>query len=407
MRRLSVPVLLLSVLGGAASARGETVERVVAKVNGQIITLSEFQGRQIEAARAAGVDASTVAAFLRQHNARILQNAIDEILLMQKAEDAGMTPPEQYVDQVIEQIKKEHDISTEEEYEAALAREGLTPAELRQSLERRVLREMILRRDVEPKMTVSDAELRAAYEQARDTEFTTPGKTALQEIVVENEAGGEALARQLAAKARAGEDFAALALAHSAAPSRAHGGEIGEVADGDMAADLREVALALPVGGVSPPLRTEGGYRIIKVTGRKAAATQPFEEVRQRLYDRAMAALFEREYEIYLEELRKNAQIELRVREVPLQITGQIPEGSLLGDFDTGIAPPDPSSAAPEPQPPTPAIPTGIGADEIEMTPQAAPERVAPAGATAPSPPASPAPGEPKAAQPEANAPGR
>ena len=110
MRRLSVPLVLPSILLAATLARAETVERVVAKVNGQIITLSEFQTRQLEAAQAARVDASTVGAFLRQHNAKILQDAIDEILILQKAEDAELKPPALYVDEVIGSIKKEHNL---------------------------------------------------------------------------------------------------------------------------------------------------------------------------------------------------------------------------------------------------------------------------------------------------------
>ena len=72
----------------------------MAKVNGEIITLSEFQERQIAAAQAARVDPASVGAFLRQNNAKILQEAIDEILILQKAEDAGITAPRQWIDEV-------------------------------------------------------------------------------------------------------------------------------------------------------------------------------------------------------------------------------------------------------------------------------------------------------------------
>ena len=104
-----------------------------------------------------------------------------------------------------------------------------------------------------------------------------------------------------------------------------------------------------------------------------------------------MMARGEKEYEIYMADLRKNAQIQLHVREVPLQLTGPIPEGSLLEGFDTGLGPGP--GAAPTPagtRPPTPAAATPAtpatapqsrpepGEDEISTTPQAAPERVVP-----------------------------
>lgn len=405
MRRLSVPPLLVDVLLMAALARAETVERVVAKVNGQVITLSEFQGRQLEAAQAARIDASNVGAFLRQQNARILQNAIDEILLLQKAEDAGISVPPLYVDEVIASIRKENNLGSQQELEAVLAREGQTYADLRRMIERRVLRDLIVRRDIEPKMTVTDADLRAEYDRRRASDYTTPAKITLQEIVVKEDAG-EAFAGQLAVRARSGEDFASLARAHSTAATRAHGGEVGEIAENDMDAELRKEVLTLPVGGVSRPMRTAGGYRIVKVTARTAVVTTPFETARETLRERVMMSRFEKEYDAYLEELRKSAQIELRVREVPLQLTGPIPEGSLLEGFDTGLAGPPQLPAAgtgasapasTEPAAPAGAAPAGVGDDEIVMTPQAAPERLAPASPPGSSaPPAVPAPEKPQ-----------
>src|SRR5512139_1327903 len=108
MRRLSALLLLSSLALLPGGARAEIIERVVAKVNGQIITLSEFQSRQIAAAQGARVDPANVGAFLRQNNAKILQEAIDEILLLQRAEDAGLRMRPEYVDEVIENIKKEN-----------------------------------------------------------------------------------------------------------------------------------------------------------------------------------------------------------------------------------------------------------------------------------------------------------
>jgi peptidyl-prolyl cis-trans isomerase SurA len=403
MRRLSVQLVLPSILLATTFAPAETLERVVAKVNGQIITLTEFQTRQLEAAQAARVDASTVGAFLRQQNAKILQDAIDEILILQKAEDAELKPPPLYVDEVIGSIKKEHNLGSQQELEAALAREGLTLGELRRSIERRILREMIIRRDIEPRMTVTDPELRAEYERLRDSEFTSPAKITLGEIVVKDDAGGEALAQELTTKARAGEDFQALAKTHSAGATRAHGGEVGEIAENDMNPELRKVVLALPVGGVSQPMRSEGGYRIVKVTARTAAVTTPFEAAKEKIRDRVMSARFEKEYDAYVQELRKNAQIELRVREVPLRLTGPIPEGSLLEGLDTGVggtpvapAAGGPTNASRPAAPASPGLtaPVGIGDDEISVTPRAAPERIPPPVAPAVEKPKDDAPGQ-------------
>ena len=393
MRRLSLllfPSLALALV--PAPGRAEIIERVVAKVNGQIITLSEFQSRQIAAAQGARVDPANVGAFLRQQNAKILQDAIDEILILQKAEDSGIRAPSQWIDESIEGIRKDNKITTDEQFQEALAREGLTLAELRQNIERGVLRRIIMQRDIQPKIEATESELRAEYEKVKATEFTKPATVSLQEIVVKEDAGGMALAREIAEKARAGEDFAALAQAHSSAPSRANGGDIGQLSQGEINPELEKVAFALPVGSVSDPLPVDGGYRVVRVTAKTSGSTTPYDDAKETVRDRLMISRFDEAYAAYVQELRKTASVELRVREVPLQLTGPIPEGSLreaLEPLAPG-APPAPPAAAPPPTT-TSTVPAEPAAaeDEITTTPQAAPEKVAPPAA----PPKDPPPG--------------
>ena len=146
---------------------------VAAKVNGQIITLSEFQNRQVAAAQAARVDPNTVGQFLRQNNARLLQEAIDEILILQKAEDAGIHAPSAWIDQAIEDIKKDNKITSDEQMQEALAREGLTLAELRANIERGVVRKIVMQRDVQPKIEASEADVKAEYEKLKASGWGT------------------------------------------------------------------------------------------------------------------------------------------------------------------------------------------------------------------------------------------
>jgi len=402
MRRRFVLLLLPSLLG-PAEARGEIVERVVAKVNGQIITLSEFQARQLQAAQAAKVDPSQIGTFLRQNNAKILQQAIDEILLVQRAEDAGAKASPQAVEDVIASIKKENNLTTEEQFQEALEREGMTVDELKRNIERQMAQRMIMHRDIEPKIAPTDAECLVEYEKLKATEFTKPATVTLQEILVNEEAGGLVLARQLVERARAGEDFPTLARTYSSAPSRAQGGDVGQVAKGDLNPELEKVAFALDVGAVSDPLPVGGGYRTVKVLAKTAGSVVPFETAKDQVRDRIMMSRFEKEYEAYMQDLRKNATVELRVREVPLQLTGPVPEGSLLEGLDPFSAATAPAGAVARPAP-TPPPASGAQAapaqgaapssgDEISTTPQAAPEHIAP-------PPGTPPPDKPKDAPP-------
>src|SRR5512139_243395 len=161
MSRLSALLLLPSLALAPCGVWAELIERVVAKVNGQIITLSEFQSRQLVAAQGARVDPANIGTFLRRNNAKILQDAIDEILLLQRAEDAGLKVPSQWIDEAIDGIRKDNNITSDAQFQDALSREGLTLAELRQNIERGIVRRSIVEREVRPKIEATEAELQA------------------------------------------------------------------------------------------------------------------------------------------------------------------------------------------------------------------------------------------------------
>ncbi len=365
---LALPSLLL-----AAPAPAEILERIIASVNGEIITQSEFQARQLAAAQAAHVDPEKVGSFLRDNNARILQEAIDDMLLVQRAGEAGMHLRPEYVKEVIDGIKKENNITSDEQLQAQLRREGMSLDDLKRNIERSILRRQILSRDLESKTTITDAEARADYE-AHLGDYRRPASVRLQEILFRGE-GGDALAkaRDLVARARAGEDFATLAKLNSVAPSRAAGGDLGRLVRGEMNPELEKAAFALAPGDVSDPIPSGESYRILKVVEKTEPSVVSFDEAKAAIKQRLTQGRWDREYTAYLEGLRKKAIIDLKVREVPLQLTGPVPSGSLLGG-GTGVAEPGPPAASPTAPAPAPANPEA----EIVTSPQAAPERVAP-----------------------------
>src|SRR5215472_6265240 len=118
---LVLPSLLL-----ASPAPAEILERIIAKVNGEVITQSEFQARQLAAAQAAHIEPDKAGAFLRDNNAKILQEAIDDMLLVQRAGDAGLHLRPEYIKEVIDGIKKENNIASDEQLQEQLRREGMS-----------------------------------------------------------------------------------------------------------------------------------------------------------------------------------------------------------------------------------------------------------------------------------------
>lgn len=370
----TLPYLLVASL--AAPLHGEIIERVVAKVNGEILTLSEFEARQVAAVQAARVTGDGMERFLRDNNQRILQEAIDDLLLIQRAREIGLRVRPEFLDGVIDDIKKEHGITTEEALQEQLRREGLTIGEFKRNIERSMLRRQVVTREVESRLTITEAEARAEYE-AHQEDYYVPASVHLQEIVLEGP-DAETRARGLGERLAKGEDFAALARQHSVAGSAKDGGDLGRVARGDLAADLAKVVFDLPVGAISPPQATTTGVRLVKVVAKTEAGQTSYEAARPLLHQRLQQTRMPKAIEEYLVGLRKAAgTIDLRVREVPLQV-------------DVPAAPASGTLAAPG----GPAAPATTGDEEFSTTPQAKPERIAPEAASeqAPNPNPSPAP---------------
>ncbi|HET8646021.1 MAG TPA: peptidyl-prolyl cis-trans isomerase, partial [Vicinamibacteria bacterium] len=333
----------------ALLAPAEVLERVIVVVNGDIVTQSEFEQRQVAAVQTARIAPSEIERYLRENNARILQEAIDDLLLVQRAEELGYKVPASYLDEVIAGIRKDNNIASDADLQEQLRREGMTLSDLRRNIERQVLRRQVLSRELESRMNVTEAEARAEYQKNRAQYERAPSVT-LREIVVQGEdAEVRARAEDLVRRARAGEDFAGLARAHSAAASATSGGELGQLSRNDLAPDLARVVFALPKGGVTDAIVVDKGYRVLKVEDRSEGGLVAFDEVKGDILRRLTQERASSEYETYIAGLRKTALVDLRVREVPLQVT--VPSTPLLeAPALPGIGP-APAPAAPAPPP--------------------------------------------------------
>jgi peptidyl-prolyl cis-trans isomerase SurA len=316
---LLVPSLAL-VLASSAPASAEILERIVAKVNGEIITLSEFQARQFDALRQAHVDPSQAEAYLRENSPRLLQEAIDDLLLAQKAEEGATPLSDEALDQIIKQIREENGITTDEQFEARMRSEGMTLASIKRDIERSMHAQRFIKDQVDSKVSVSDAEARADYEARKQTDFAEPATVRLQEILVAARTpNAEAVARDVVARVRAGEDFAALARQYSASPTRDSGGDLGAIARKDMNAAMADAVASLEPGQVSDPVKTSDGFRILRVVERTPGRVTPFEDVKARIVDELTRKKRRVVMNRLMTKLRAEADIEDMVREIPLE----------------------------------------------------------------------------------------
>ena len=313
-------------LGGTSpdSAVGEVLEQILVKVNGEIVTQTQFERRQIDAIRGRGVQPRTDAELLRlleEVTPQVVGQAVDELLLLQRGRELGYALTDEALDGVIAELREENDITTDEQFAQALASEGMTLETLREMMERQMLIGQVQQVEVMSRVTLTEVEAREYYD-ANLEEFTEPATVTMREILIRAAPGvGGVLnatvdeeAREAAEAARqrvvAGEDFVAVVADVSDAASKANGGLIGPFDITVISENLTEVLAELEVGDVSEPMRTLMGYQVIKLEGRTEPTPTPFEDMRETIGDSIFNARRATEYARYIANLRDEADIE-------------------------------------------------------------------------------------------------
>ncbi len=317
--------LLALLLTAGLALAGEIVEQVLVKVNGEIVTKSELEQRQVSTLRqrpefAGSVDSEQLRKALVEITPDVILSVVDELLMVQRGKELGYAMSDEQFNSILENIKKENKIERDEDFQAALKQEGMTLADLRRQLERQMLISRVQQIEVSEKISVTEDEAQAYY-AANRAGFTTPSELTLREILIEvpTTAQGVNVAQDEAARAKAeeirsrlvaGEPFARLAAEVSDASSKANGGLIGPFTNTDLAESLRKVIDPLKVGDLSPVIRIARGYQILKLESRTAEEVKSFENARGDIAGKVAENRYRQEIGKYLDRLRDQAIIQ-------------------------------------------------------------------------------------------------
>jgi len=321
----SVVVVLGIVLASLGTVSADILEQVLVKVNGEIITKTDLEQRQIAALRQKNPnlrpdsDAALQQALL-EVTPQVIVDAVDELLIVQRGKELGFTMSTEQFNTIVENIKKENKIETDEALQAALKQEGMTMADLRKQLERTSLVQRVQQAEVMAKLQVTDTELRSYYD-SHQAEFATVPQVTLREITiaVATDPQGVNVARDDEARAKAGEvrtkivagePFPRLAADYSDSGSKANGGLVGPLSKSDLSEDLQQAIAGLKVGGVTPVLRTTRGYQIIKIETLQDSTTKPFDEAKADIADKIANEKRKVEFDKFLDKLRAEAIID-------------------------------------------------------------------------------------------------
>ena len=313
MRRLLVALSLVSL-----AARAELKDRIAAVVNGQPITLSEIEERvQPELNRIPRGPAGE--GQRKEVLKQALEVLIDEKLVESEATSLGIEVTEDDIQKGIEQLAKQNNMEPAQ-FRDALAAQGISLETVRDSLKRQQLVLRLLQYKVKPRR-VSDEEVQAAYAsmnrsaefevRARDIFIRAPGSAppAQQQSL-------RARAEEALRRVKSGETFAKVARDMSDGPTAKTGGDLGYFGRGQLLPALEQPAFELEPGQMSGLIKTAGetgGYHILLVEDRRKVASRPIAEVQEEIRTRLANDSVMKEREHYLAQLRKTAQIDVKL----------------------------------------------------------------------------------------------
>ena len=300
-----------------AEPKGMVLDRVVAVINDEALTLSEIQEEGQPVIRKIFQDfvGSERDRRVEEAEKRLMDELIDRRLAFQVAKKEGMLPSSADVTSAIDELKKNNNATNDAQFRALLRAEGMTIEQVRRTVEERLAITRLLGRQIRSSIIIREEDLAQYYQEHQDKFQRTP-EADIRHIYIAVPPGGDetaakARAAEVLAKIRSGADFAKMAEEYSDSPTKEKGGELGTVHKGDLAPEIEAAAFSLPVGGVSDLIRTSAGWNLIKVERVRTETVAPLAEVRDEIRDVLFQEKFEAKRKEWLAGLRAKAFIQV------------------------------------------------------------------------------------------------
>jgi peptidyl-prolyl cis-trans isomerase SurA len=303
---------------------GVPVEEIIARVNDQIITLSDYNRALKESDDEARQRGATTMQEINASHKDLLRDLIDQQLWLSKGKELGITEETELVKK-LDEIRKQYHLASIDDLAKAAEEQGVSFEDFKASIRNSLITQEVMREEVGSKITITPGEAERYYEQHK-SDYTQPESERLSEILIsagkQGAAGEEvsdpaklaaalAKANDIEAKLHAGGDFAQLARSFSDGPTAAQGGDLGQYQRGQLAAELEAKTFPLKAGQYTAPIRTRQGYVILKVTEHNPGGPAPYNDVKDKVQDAYFMTRMEPAIRAYLTKMRDEAFIDI------------------------------------------------------------------------------------------------
>lgn len=300
-----------------SSLYGAPVEEIIARVNDQVISNTDYARAQQQLEQEAAQQNWSEQELARQQK-NLLRDLIDKQLLLSKGKQLGITGDTELIKE-LDEIRKQNHMDSLEDLEKAVQQQGTSYEDFKANIRDNIITQQVVRDEVGRKLEVTQSQMQQYYNDHK-ADFAQQESVSLDEILVPTPAdatvaqlaAAKTQADEIEAKLKAGADFAQLAREYSGGPTAQEGGALGEFHRGALAKVLEDQTFHLPVGGHTAPIRTRQGYVILKVAQHVPGGLQPLQQVEPQVEQAVYMQEMQPALRSYLKRLREEAYIDIR-----------------------------------------------------------------------------------------------
>jgi peptidyl-prolyl cis-trans isomerase SurA len=311
--------LIFSLLVPGVLSADSVVEEIIARVNNDIITRSEYQHEQQQLKEdCLRQDSSRTEQECQQTQKDALRGLIDRELLLDKGKQLEITADTEVIKR-LDEMRKQMKLNSLDDLEKAASAQGVSFEDFKQNMKTEIITQQVIQREVGSHMNVGSDEVKKFYEEHK-SELARPEAVKISEILISTDPAGDdqqkidalkAKAEDLVKQIRAGASFEDLAKKESQDPSAAQGGDLGMFERGKLAKQLEDMTFAMNKGDVSDAIRTKQGFVILKVTDHQTAGVPPLSEIEPRVQEAIYMQRLQPALREYLKKLREDAYVKV------------------------------------------------------------------------------------------------
>ncbi len=300
----------------ASPFNGAVVEDVVARVNDQIITRSDYQ-RALQQMDADGKQQGWSEQELADRKKDLLRDLIDKELLLSKGKELGITGETELVKR-LDEIRKQNHLDSMEDLEKAAQQQGVSYEDFKQNIRNEIISQSVIRDQVSRRVQLTKTDV-ANYYRTHQAQFAQAESVHLASILIpvdgdsaESLAKAQAKAAEVESQLKSGASFEDLAKKDSSGPTAATGGDLGDYKRGMLPKALEDATFDLKAGEVTQPIRTKQGMLIMKVMQHVGGANQDYASIEPQVEEAAFMSRMQPELRKYLTTLREQSYVDVR-----------------------------------------------------------------------------------------------